>query len=135
MPFDRHDWIVDRCGREVRYVIDFYFNEDKAGTPQVRQCDSCLLLLCDYKVHEDVLRFNCCIQQSISQVLILVLLSLYSLNLLRCCTQMLDRNLILEQTIYIFLFVGYNKSQSLVVLCVSTPGVINRIRTLLHAGI
>lgn len=23
-PFDRHDWIVDRCGREVRYVIDFY---------------------------------------------------------------------------------------------------------------
>ncbi len=35
MPFDRHDWIVDRCGKEVRYVIDFYFNEDKAGTPQV----------------------------------------------------------------------------------------------------
>ena len=24
LPFDRHDWIVDRCGREVRYVIDFY---------------------------------------------------------------------------------------------------------------
>ena len=23
-PFDRHDWIVDREGREVRYVIDFY---------------------------------------------------------------------------------------------------------------
>ena len=23
-PFDRHDWIVDRCGREVRYVIDYY---------------------------------------------------------------------------------------------------------------
>lgn len=23
-PFDRHDWIIDRCGREVRYVIDFY---------------------------------------------------------------------------------------------------------------
>lgn len=34
MPFDRHDWVVDRCGREVRYVIDFYFNEDKAGTPE-----------------------------------------------------------------------------------------------------
>jgi hypothetical protein len=34
-PFDRHDWIVDRCGREVRYVIDFYFYDDKAGTPQV----------------------------------------------------------------------------------------------------
>jgi hypothetical protein len=22
--FDRHDWYVDRCGKEVRYVIDFY---------------------------------------------------------------------------------------------------------------
>ena len=21
LPFDRHDWIIDRCGREVRYVI------------------------------------------------------------------------------------------------------------------
>ena len=29
LPFDRHDWIVDRCGREVRYVIDFY-----SGSPQ-----------------------------------------------------------------------------------------------------
>eukprot|EP01116_Phalansterium_solitarium_P016038 TRINITY_DN3628_c0_g1_i1.p1 TRINITY_DN3628_c0_g1~~TRINITY_DN3628_c0_g1_i1.p1 ORF type:complete len:238 (+),score=48.53 TRINITY_DN3628_c0_g1_i1:936-1649(+) len=24
LPFDRHDWIVDRCGREIEYVIDFY---------------------------------------------------------------------------------------------------------------
>uniref|UniRef100_A0A0A9XZK1 Holocytochrome c-type synthase n=1 Tax=Lygus hesperus TaxID=30085 RepID=A0A0A9XZK1_LYGHE len=23
-PFDRHDWVIDRCGKEVRYVIDFY---------------------------------------------------------------------------------------------------------------
>lgn len=23
-PFDRHDWFVDRGGREVRYVIDYY---------------------------------------------------------------------------------------------------------------
>lgn len=23
-PFDRHDWIIDRCGTEVEYVIDFY---------------------------------------------------------------------------------------------------------------
>jgi cytochrome c heme-lyase len=23
-PFDRHDWVVDRCGKEVRYVIDYY---------------------------------------------------------------------------------------------------------------
>ncbi|KFD57379.1 hypothetical protein M514_01890 [Trichuris suis] len=24
LPFDRHDWIVDRCGKEVHYVIDYY---------------------------------------------------------------------------------------------------------------
>lgn len=24
LPFDRHDWIVDRCGKEVRYIIDYY---------------------------------------------------------------------------------------------------------------
>lgn len=24
LPFDRHDWIVDRCGTDVRYVIDYY---------------------------------------------------------------------------------------------------------------
>lgn len=40
-PFDRHDWYVDRCGQEVRYVIDFYFNDDKAGTPEV----SCAFLM------------------------------------------------------------------------------------------
>lgn len=28
-PFDRHDWIVDRCGQEIEYVIDFY-----TGRPQ-----------------------------------------------------------------------------------------------------
>lgn len=28
-PFDRHDWIVDRCGlAEARYVIDYYFHEN-----------------------------------------------------------------------------------------------------------
>jgi cytochrome c heme-lyase len=30
-PFDRHDWFVDRCGQQVRYVLDFYYdksNED-----------------------------------------------------------------------------------------------------------
>ena len=25
-PFDRHDWFVDRNGREVRYIIDYYYN-------------------------------------------------------------------------------------------------------------
>jgi cytochrome c heme-lyase len=34
LPFDRHDWYVDRCGQEVRYVIDFYFDEEKAGSPE-----------------------------------------------------------------------------------------------------
>lgn len=28
-PFDRHDWVVDRCGTKVEYVIDFY--EGKRG--------------------------------------------------------------------------------------------------------
>ncbi|KAL5606880.1 uncharacterized protein BROUX77_004073 [Berkeleyomyces rouxiae] len=23
-PFDRHDWVVDRCGETIEYVIDFY---------------------------------------------------------------------------------------------------------------
>lgn len=42
-PFDRHDWYVDRCGKEVRYVIDFYFNESKAGSSEVGR--HCLLLI------------------------------------------------------------------------------------------
>ena len=28
-PFDRHDWIVDRCGQRVDYVIDFYMGKDE----------------------------------------------------------------------------------------------------------
>lgn len=34
-PFDRHDWVVDRCGTRVEYVIDFYEgkNEHKDGRP------------------------------------------------------------------------------------------------------
>ncbi|KAL1838508.1 hypothetical protein VTJ49DRAFT_2615 [Mycothermus thermophilus] len=31
-PFDRHDWVVDRCGTRVEYVIDFYAGRsDGAG--------------------------------------------------------------------------------------------------------
>nr|DBA44782.1 TPA_exp: holocytochrome c synthase [Nothoceros vincentianus] len=30
-PFDRHDWTVDRGGREMRYVIDFYYDESSGG--------------------------------------------------------------------------------------------------------
>jgi len=26
-PFDRHDWFVDRAGRQVRYIIDYYHDE------------------------------------------------------------------------------------------------------------
>lgn len=34
-PFDRHDWTVDRCGKEVRYVIDYYGGTDEIteGSP------------------------------------------------------------------------------------------------------
>jgi cytochrome c heme-lyase len=34
-PFDRHDWVVDRCGTKVEYVIDFYTGRDegKSGKP------------------------------------------------------------------------------------------------------
>ena len=31
LPFDRHDWIVLRDGKEVRYVIDFYSGQPGAG--------------------------------------------------------------------------------------------------------
>eukprot|EP00842_Homolaphlyctis_polyrhiza_P006620 jgi/Hompol1/695/HPOL_002586-RA len=33
-PFDRHDWTIDRCGKQVRYVIDYYgAPEDDKGQP------------------------------------------------------------------------------------------------------
>lgn len=34
-PFDRHDWIVDRGGQEVRYVIDYYSDESRASSDTV----------------------------------------------------------------------------------------------------
>mmetsp|Transcript_19693 Transcript_19693/g.33157 ORF Transcript_19693/g.33157 Transcript_19693/m.33157 type:complete len:416 (-) Transcript_19693:281-1528(-) len=33
-PFDRHDWVVDRGGVEVRYVIDYYHNESGVSEDQ-----------------------------------------------------------------------------------------------------
>jgi cytochrome c heme-lyase len=33
-PFDRHDWFVDRGGREVRYVIDYYHDESGVSSDQ-----------------------------------------------------------------------------------------------------
>ncbi|RDB20994.1 Cytochrome c1 heme lyase [Hypsizygus marmoreus] len=31
-PFDRHDWVVDRCGIRTRYIIDFYTGHSQ-GAP------------------------------------------------------------------------------------------------------
>jgi cytochrome c heme-lyase len=39
LPFDRHDWIVDRCGREVRYVIDFYNGASMPNMPAAVHLD------------------------------------------------------------------------------------------------
>jgi cytochrome c heme-lyase len=33
-PFDRHDWVVDRGGKEVRYVIDYYHDESQVNADQ-----------------------------------------------------------------------------------------------------
>lgn len=30
-PFDRHDWVIDRCGKEVRYVIDYYSSNEEGS--------------------------------------------------------------------------------------------------------
>ncbi|KAF8630351.1 hypothetical protein AX15_002919 [Amanita polypyramis BW_CC] len=32
-PFDRHDWIIDRCGIRMRYVIDFYTGRNPGSGP------------------------------------------------------------------------------------------------------
>ncbi|GFE55204.1 cytochrome c related protein [Babesia ovis] len=34
-PFDRHDWFVNRCGHEVRYVIDYYDDPTASDDVQV----------------------------------------------------------------------------------------------------
>ena len=40
-PFDRHDWYIERRdGRQVRYVIDFYFDERHAGSPDAFAVDA-----------------------------------------------------------------------------------------------
>ncbi|QPG73598.1 hypothetical protein FOA43_000910 [Brettanomyces nanus] len=31
LPFDRHDWTIDRCGKNVDYVIDFYSKTQEKG--------------------------------------------------------------------------------------------------------
>ncbi|KAJ7470318.1 cytochrome C1 heme lyase [Mycena latifolia] len=32
-PFDRHDWVVDRCGVQMRYIIDFYTGRSQGAAP------------------------------------------------------------------------------------------------------
>lgn len=32
-PFDRHDWVVERCGQTIEYVIDFYTGAPDAANP------------------------------------------------------------------------------------------------------
>lgn len=42
-PFDRHDWIIDRGGKEVRYVIDYYHDESQVNadkTPKLTDINS-----------------------------------------------------------------------------------------------
>lgn len=50
-PFDRHDWIIDRCGVEVPYVIDFYSGKGEGASfyldvrPKVNTWEGCKLRL------------------------------------------------------------------------------------------
>ncbi|XP_063062846.1 holocytochrome c-type synthase [Engraulis encrasicolus] len=39
LPYDRHDWIVDRCGKEVRYIIDYYDGDVDQNTYQFSVLD------------------------------------------------------------------------------------------------
>lgn len=32
-PFDRHDWVIERCGRRIHYVIDYYTGRTNGGGP------------------------------------------------------------------------------------------------------
>ncbi|KAI8825733.1 cytochrome c/c1 heme-lyase [Fimicolochytrium jonesii] len=38
-PFDRHDWTIDRCGEDVRYVIDYYSAPDEEPGVPAFNCD------------------------------------------------------------------------------------------------
>lgn len=39
-PFDRHDWVIDRCGTHIEYVIDFYSGKPAEGLSQVQTGDA-----------------------------------------------------------------------------------------------
>ncbi|KAF3088408.1 Cytochrome c1 heme lyase [Orbilia oligospora] len=34
-PFDRHDWVIDRCGTNVEYIIDFYSGKRDPNRPEI----------------------------------------------------------------------------------------------------
>lgn len=34
-PFDRHDWLVDRCGTQVEYILDFYSGKPNPLMPDL----------------------------------------------------------------------------------------------------
>lgn len=34
-PFDRHDWVVDRCGTRMRYIIDFYTGHNASSKEDI----------------------------------------------------------------------------------------------------
>ena len=37
LPWDRHDWLVDRCGQEIRYIIDYHHGLDERQ-PYIIDC-------------------------------------------------------------------------------------------------
>jgi len=39
LPFDRHDWIVNHCGKEVRYIINYYNADNTLNKYQVAILD------------------------------------------------------------------------------------------------
>ncbi len=40
LPFDRHDWVVERCGKEVTYLIDFYRGKPTPAKPVAMHIDA-----------------------------------------------------------------------------------------------
>jgi len=39
-PFDRHDWVLSRCGKEVTYLIDFYNGRPTPAKPVAMHIDA-----------------------------------------------------------------------------------------------
>eukprot|EP00916_Digyalum_oweni_P006117 GHVL01010538.1.p1 GENE.GHVL01010538.1~~GHVL01010538.1.p1 ORF type:complete len:173 (+),score=14.70 GHVL01010538.1:23-541(+) len=39
-PFDRHDWHIDRCGKQRRYIIDFYEGQSTPEFPVAIHIDA-----------------------------------------------------------------------------------------------